>query len=163
MRLDDEMNNVAARVFDSRALLARFHTTRDELGACDFGEMACAGAIMVVLNNLLIRFKKDLDATNNDWNKGAPLIEECSFGSVVTAAANNFRHHDEWARHDAPNEKQMKSIRVIAAVLKEPIRTNGKGHPFRRNVCPELVEALSGGNCEELNRKFFAFAKNMAA
>jgi hypothetical protein len=57
----------------------------------------------------------------------------------------------------------MKSIRVIAAVLKVPIGKNGNGHPFRRNVCPEVVEALSDGNCEELNRKFFAFAKNMAA
>jgi hypothetical protein len=57
----------------------------------------------------------------------------------------------------------MKSIRVIAAVLKVPIGKIGNGHPFRRNVCPEVVEALSDGNREELNRKFFAFAKNMAA
>jgi len=57
----------------------------------------------------------------------------------------------------------MESIPVIAAALKVLIGKNGKGHPFRRNVCPELVEVLSGGNCEELNRKFFAFAKNTAA
>jgi hypothetical protein len=50
-----------------------------------------------------------------------------------------------------------------SAVLKVPIGKSGKGHPFRRNVCPELVEALSGGDCEELNRIFFAFAKSMAA
>lgn len=164
-QFDDEMNNVASTLFDSSAPLARFHAIREEIGACAFGEMACAGAIMVMLQNLLMRFKNDLKATDadDDWDKCSPLIEGCSFGSVVTAAANNFRHHDEWARRDPPTEKQMKSIRVIAAVLKVPIGKNGNGHPFRRNVCPEVVEALSDGNCEELNRKFFAFAKNMAA
>jgi hypothetical protein len=76
---------------------------------------------------------------DDDWDECSPLIKGCSFGSVVTAAANNFRHHDEWARRDPPTEKQMKSIRVIAAVLKVPIGKNGNGHPFRRNVCPEVV------------------------
>ena len=105
-RLDDEMNNVASSVFDSPALMGRFHTIRDELGACAFGEMACAGAIMVMLHNLLMRFKNDLKAPHDHYNKCAPLIEGCSFGSVVTAAANNFRHHDEWARRDSPDESK---------------------------------------------------------
>ncbi len=164
-RLDDEMNNIAPTIFYSPASLERFHAIRDEVGACTFGAMACSGAIMVVLNNLLTRFISDLNlrTTDDNWTKCSPLIEGYSFGSVVTAAANNFRHHDEWARDDPPTKEQMKSIPVIAAVLKVSIGKNGKCHPFRRNVCPELVEALSGGNCEELNRKFFAFAKNVAA
>ena len=162
-QLEDELNNVASTVFDSPASLKRFHAIRDEFGASDFGGGACAGAIMVVLGELLRMFKKDLNATCSNWDKCSPSINGYSFGSIVGAAANNFRHHGDWARRDPPDHQQLVSIRVIAAVLQVSIGEDGMGHPFRHNVCPELLEALSDGNSEELNRKFFAFAKSLAA
>jgi hypothetical protein len=162
-QLDDEKNNIAPIVFHSTQTTERFHEITNEVGAYTFGGAACAGAIMVVLHNLLMRFKVDLNTTKDKWEKSSPQIGGRSLGSIVAAGAANFRHHDEWARCNPPSEQQLQSIEVIAAALKQPIAPNGKGHPFRRNVCPQLLEAVSGGDFEQFSQRFFAFAKDLAA
>jgi hypothetical protein len=162
-QLDDEMNLIAPIVFQSTQTTQRFHDINNEVGASTFGGAACAGTLMVVLHNLLVRYKVDLNAPQEKWENSSPQIEGRSFGSIVAAGAANFRHHDEWARCNPPSEQQLRSIEVIAAALKQPIAPNGKGHPFRWNVCAELLEILSDGDCEELSRRFFAFAKNLAS
>jgi hypothetical protein len=162
-RLDAEMDVVAPLVFHSAASMERFHDINNEIGAHTFGGGACAGAIMVVLSNLLLRYRDDLKPATGKWEKSSPQIEGRSFGSIVTAAAVNFRHHDEWARSHPPTSQQLGSIRVIADVLKQPITPDRNRHPFRGNVCPDLLEALSEGDFELLSQRFFAFAKDVAA
>jgi hypothetical protein len=162
-QLDDEMNVIAPIVFHATHATQRFHDINNEIGAYTFGGAACAGAIMVVLHNLLMRFRMDLNASKDKWEKSSPQIGGCSLGSIVAAAASNFRHHDEWARCNPPTEQQLRSIEVIAAALNQPIAPDGKGHPFRGNVCPQLLEAVSGGECEQLTQRFFAFAKDLAS
>ena len=82
-RLDDEMNNIAPTIFYSSACRERFHAIRDEVGACTFRCKACSDAIMVVLNNLLMRFKSDLKlkTTDYNWTKRLP-------GSPSSAGGN---------------------------------------------------------------------------
>ena len=92
-----------------------------------------------------------------------PLTEGYSVGAIIDAAANNFRHHDEWAKTEPPSQQQLRSISVIAAVLKIAIKPNGGRHPFRRNVCPDIVVVLSQGSFEIMNRNIFAFANSMVS
>jgi hypothetical protein len=162
-QLGDEMNMIAPIAFGSTQSAERFHEINNEVGAYTFGGAACAGAIMVVLQNLLMRYKVDLNASNEKWKKSLPQIGGCSLGSIVVAGAANFRHHDEWACSNPPNSQQLSSIKVVAAALNQPIAADGKGHPFRGNICPQLLEAVSGGDCEKLNQRFFAFAKDLAS
>jgi hypothetical protein len=163
IRAENERNNLAGIAFTSPSLTAQFHALGDDIGASAYGGAACAGAMVVVLSNVLMRFKNDLNATGHDWQTAAPLIEGCSFGSIVVAGGNNFRHHDEWAHDNPPSQRQLNSIKVIAAVLKESIAANGDGHPFRHNICAEVIGALSGGSFDTLSQRFFGFAKTMAA
>jgi hypothetical protein len=158
-RLNTEKDVIAPLVFQNRQSMERYHDIDNEMVAHTFGGGACAGAMMVVLNNDLMRYKDDFKQAADKWETGSPQIEGRSFGSIVTAAAANFRHHDEWARTNPPKSLQLVSIRVIADVLKQQIAPNGNRHPFRHNVCPDLLEVLSGGDFERLNQRFFAFAK----
>jgi hypothetical protein len=162
-QLDGEMNVIAPIAFHTTQNTQRFHDINNEVGSYSFGGAACSGAIMVVLDNLLMRFRVDLNATKDKWRKSFPQIGGRSFGAIIAAAAANFRHHNEWARRNPPNKQQLRSIEVIAAALKQPIALDGKGQPFRGNVCPQLLEAVSGGNFEQLNQRFFAFAKDLAS
>jgi hypothetical protein len=57
----------------------------------------------------------------------------------------------------------LRSIEVIAAALKQPIAPDGARHPIRSNVCPQLLDVVSGGNYEQLGQRFFAFAKDLAS
>jgi hypothetical protein len=56
----------------------RFHALNDEIAANEIGGSACAGAIVLALSGLLQSFKNDMDASKDDWDKSAPLIQGCS-------------------------------------------------------------------------------------
>jgi hypothetical protein len=157
-----QRNQVVAAIRETTPA-EQLHALNDEIAANEFGPAAYAGAIVLVLNNLLQRFKSDLDVHDEIWKKAYPLIEGCSVGSIVEAAANNFRHHDEWARSEPPTRQQLPSILTVAAILKRPIASDGSRHPFRQNVCPEIIEALSGGDYERLNHKVFTFANSIVS
>lgn len=160
--LVDQVNGGGLAIHDTHSVEA-FRTLNDEIGANEFGCAVYAGAIMLVLSNLLLRFKIDLNANDKDWKGACPLIEGCSVGSIVQAAANNFRHHDEWARTDPPKPRQLRWISTIAAILKRSIAPDGSRHPFRYNACPEIIEVISGGDYERLNRNVFTFANRMVS
>jgi hypothetical protein len=162
-RLDAERDVIAPLAFQNRQSMERFNDINNEIVAHTFGGGACAGAIIIILNNLLMRYRDDLKPAADKWETGSPQIEGRSFGSIVTAAAANFRHHDEWARTHPPTNQQLGSIKIIADVLKQPIAPDGNRHPFRHNVCPDLLDALSGGDFERLSHRFFTFAKDVAA
>ncbi|MGA2491466.1 MAG: hypothetical protein ABSF67_00795 [Roseiarcus sp.] len=142
--------------------VAKFHALGEQIGAAEFGGAACAGAIVVVLNNLLLRYKADLKAADPKWEKITPQFGGYSFGEVVSAAANNFRHHDEWASTRAPNAQQMKSIAVIEGVLGHRM-ASAITVPWRRNACVELVAVVGGSDFETLERRFFEFAKSICS
>ncbi|MDE2229789.1 MAG: hypothetical protein KGL11_12220, partial [Alphaproteobacteria bacterium] len=80
---------------------------------------------------------------------------------VLEASANNVRHNDEWAKTRPPTRKQLGSIRVLAAALDEPIAADGKGHRLAREVCPEILQVVSGGDFTRLESAVFTFAKSL--
>ena len=128
----------------------------------EYGAAACAGAVMVVLSNLLQRYKKDLRAETLSWDGIDPLFRGCSFGQIVVAAANNFRHHDEWALADRwkLKDNQKPSISVIEQALDYTL-LSGRVEPWRRNACADLVEIICD-NFAVLQDNFIEFAKGMA-
>jgi hypothetical protein len=156
-----ERNDIAGFVFTNRPLIEKFHTLADEIGAGEFGGAACAGAIMVVLSNMLQRYKDDLKATNPKWERIGPQFRGYSFGDVVVSAANNFRHHDEWARTRTPNSQQLKSITVIEAALNYKKVSPAPDVPWRRNACADLLPVIGGSDFATLEQGFFDFAKAM--
>jgi hypothetical protein len=135
------------------------HERNDEISANAIGTASYAGAIVMVLSRLLLAFKDDLDATDQEWAQSGPKIEGYSIGAIVEAAANNFRHNDEWLKNARkPTRQQLRSIRVLATVLREPIAQDGARHGLSRDICPEILELLSGGKFEQLASNLFAFA-----
>jgi hypothetical protein len=97
-RLNDELGDVMSRLVAAgwaSSAVSKYHSTNDLIGANEVGEAVCAGAFFVILNNLLMRFRYNSGVTEDDWVKCEPLIDGASFGALVSAAANNFRHHDE--------------------------------------------------------------------
>jgi hypothetical protein len=153
----NELMSLLAATRWSRDTVEEYHSVNDEIGANEIGEGACAGALFVILNNLLLRFKNDLKIAQDRWESCGHLINGVSLGSLVSAAANNFRHHDEWRRSRPPTQQQLPSMRVILQAL-------GSGpQPIGGNVCPKILGAISGGSYESLTRTLFEFAKNVAA
>ena len=58
-RLNTEKDVIAPLVFQNRQSMERYHDIDNEMVAHTFGGGACAGAMMVVLNNDLMRYKDD--------------------------------------------------------------------------------------------------------
>ncbi len=116
---------------------------------------------MVVLNALLRREWADLNQPSG-WSTTGTLVAGHSFGSIVEAAANNFRHFDEWAASADATAQQMKSMTVLAPLLGLTLNPTGKRHPIRGNVCPEILMVVSRGQFETLMDAFFAYARSLA-
>ncbi len=159
-RLREQQNDVAVLRARREVSIDVFHSLTDEIGANELGRDAYAGAIVVVLHAALRRCWNDLGKPST-WSAAGPLVVGRSVGDVLEAAAANFRHADEWSRTEPPTPQQMKAVPIIADALGIAIAPDGAHHPFRSNVCPDVVEALAGDDYEELNRKFFAFAYAM--
>ena len=156
---DAERNDMFGIAFASRQMAEKFHRLAEEIGVGEFGGAACAGAIMVVLSNMLLRYKEDLKATNPKWEGIGPQFRGYSFGEVVAAAANNFRHYDEWARTQTPNAQQKKSIDVIEAALNYTVISSALVVPWRRNACADLIKVIGGSDFSTLERSFFSSQK----
>jgi hypothetical protein len=154
-----EREDIAGAFFTHPQLIRKSHALVLEIETGEFSAAACAGAIMVVLSNLLCRYRSDLSKTNPKWEGINPQFGGYSFGEVVVAAANNFRHHDEWARTRRPTPRQKPSIDVIAATLGCDVRSPDA--PWRRNACAALVLVVGERDLGTLEKNFFDFAKTM--
>jgi hypothetical protein len=159
-RFCEEQEEILARLFAtnwSHHSLKQYHASNDEIGGNEIGEAACAGAIFVILNNLLSRFQNDLHVGGDRWSRGGPLINGLSLGTLVSAAANNFRHYDEWRRSSPPSRQQQASMDVILKVLGIECRA------IRENVCPKILKVVGNGNYEKFGNTFFEFAKRIVS
>jgi len=122
-----------------------------------------AGSIFVVLNTMLDELKKDLQISEDKFCKSGPLFASQSFGAVVRAASNNFRHMEEWRAQLAAKKpytkQQLNSIEVLAPVLGFEQKDYGL---LADNVCPQVLDVLGGNDFEELERHLFTFANKLA-
>lgn len=158
---ESDRNSIASSLFTNRALIETFHALAGDMAAGEFGGAACGGAVMVVISNILLRYKHDLTPVNAKWAGLEPKFSGYSFGEVVVAAANNFRHHDEWARATVLDARQQKSIDVINAALAWSGLASASVAPWRRNACADLVPVIGGSDFSQLEQHFFEFAKAM--
>lgn len=168
--LDDKLNKAAEvrmagfdlLIFpgaDSDANKA-FWAVADEQGVAEYGRATYGGCLVLLLSNSLQRFKDDIDATAEEWAKAAPLFNGCSVGQVLVAAANGFRHEDEWAKTRTSTPKQKASQNILAKAL--------AGHQHQ-SICrtpgrsAEILDLLSrGGDFDRLAANVFAFVHNVA-
>jgi hypothetical protein len=139
----------------------QYHEETEALGDYESGASVYAGAILVVLNNLLQRCRQDLHASEAQWVSAAPKIEGYSVGVVFEAAAANFHHHDEWARAVKIDDRQRASMEPLCAVLGRDLWTQGRP-TLRANVCREVLLKISDGSTDRLYRLMFEFAKALA-
>lgn len=148
--------------FTHPSLIHKFHSLGEEVEVGEFGAAACAGAVMVVLSNLLLRYRTDLKyEKNSKWESVSPQFNGCSFGEVVVAGANNFRHHDEWARTRRPSPQQKKSIVIVERALAWTPLSPAIVVPWKRNACADLIAVIGDRKFATLERNFFEFAKAM--
>ncbi|MGF6985222.1 hypothetical protein QFZ99_004699 [Paraburkholderia atlantica] len=139
-----------------------YHRLNDERGAIDTARGVYAGAIVVAVSNALQSFRADIEGVQHEWDAAVPRFEGCSFGQVVVASANNVRHADEWQTARPPTARQLQSMRVLSAVLNEPLDpADGSRHSFGREVSPEVLQAICAGKIAQLEEHFFDFAKDL--
>lgn len=122
---------------------------------------AYAGTILVVLHDILRRVNEAYGARMDAWKAAKPQIEGHSFGVIVWAAGNNFRHFAEWAKANEPDEKQSRSIRVVSDILGLSISANASDHQVRENLCPQVLYVLSDGRFETLAVRTFEFTDSL--
>lgn len=168
--LDDRLNNVFAidpdnpyaHPLQNQSAIKRYHEIDEEITANELTRSVSAGSITLALAQLLLAFKDDLDSTQDEWKNSAPLVGAVSVGSIIEASANNFRHNDEWTKTRPPTAIQLRSISVLANALSEPLAPSGEGHRLSRDVSPEILELIGGGDFERLSSTVLTFAHNLA-
>jgi hypothetical protein len=142
----------------------RYMETQERVAAVKEMAATFAGAVFVTLNNTLQRFREDIGIKASDakWTSSGWLIQEYSIGEIASAASINFRHHDEWAATSAPNDQQLRSMRVLAKVLGCDA-TDQSGHPtVRTNVCDQMLASVCGGSPDLLAERMFEYCKAIA-
>lgn len=140
--------------------LAEFHEENDCLAMDESGASIYAGTICLVVNNLLQRFKTDVQTTDDAWRGAEPILGGEPLGEIFAAAANNFRHHDEWARTHQPTSRQMRSISVLQHVLGMKASSTDMQR-IRTNLCSEVILLISEGEVGKLHERMFAYAKSV--
>ncbi len=121
-----------------------------------------AGSIFVVANNLLQRFRMDLNASWDEWKSAIPKINNFSIGEIYSAAAANFRHYDEWAISKKPDQKQLPSMTVLCGLLDYPVQTKHGFSTIRTNVCGSILMMVSEGSIDGFHQKTFDYVKALA-
>jgi hypothetical protein len=159
-----DLNNLrpfAGSPFLNETQRESYHELRDKIGAAHLALQSYAGALILVLSGLLSALRDDLEAPKDEWRSAGPLVGGYSIGAIIEAAANNFRHEDEWMKTREPSERQLSSLRVLEAAFGKRFR-DISGSRFSPNIAPKALELLSSGVFENINVGFFAFANDLA-
>ena len=138
----------------------KFHSEAESISELEENSGILAGAIFVVLSNLLQRFKQDLEITQSPT--AASTQTQPPFDAVIVAAAANFRHYDEWAGSGVISPQQQKSVSVLCRFLGMQPKGPNERPAIRSNVCRAALDKLSEGATETLHRKLFDYAKAAA-
>jgi hypothetical protein len=134
-----------------------FRQASDERGMAHFGAHTYAGCLLIVLSNILQRFRSDIGMPEA-WKFAEPILNGFSIGRIVVAAANGFRHEDEWAKATVLDEQQKRSHKIITGALAGRLASDQRT-PAR---CVEIIQLLSNGDFEVLAKNVLGFAHNVA-
>jgi len=154
-----QCGNGASISIDPRA----YHAETDSILECHSICSVLAGSIFVVLSNLLLRLRGDLGIKKESelWKKSGTMIKTHSFGEIIEASANNFRHYDEWASAKKLTDQQRLSMEVLCDVLDLPLMGKDSYATIRKNVCDQILLRISEGSVDELHQRMFDFAKKL--
>jgi hypothetical protein len=112
--LKEELNAIG---FDRRAVMSTdpwagferfaeaFRSTTDTRGIAHFGSNTYAGCLLIALSNALLRFRTDI-AAGEAWKSASPSFNGYSVGRIIVAAANGYRHEDEWSKTQELDDRQ---------------------------------------------------------
>jgi hypothetical protein len=140
-----------------------YHATIERMDAEKEARGIYAGSVTLVISRALATFRADIAATMDEWKAAGLQTNGHSVGEMLEAAGNNMRHADEWQTAIKPTPHQLKSVRVLSAVLSEPIPPNGNIRAFARDISPEILSLLSGGSFLRLEAAIFAFANDLVS
>jgi hypothetical protein len=134
-----------------------FREASDERGMAHFGAHTYAGCLLIVLSNMLQRFRSDIGMPEA-WKAAEPIFNGFSVGRIVVAAANGYRHEDEWAKATVLDGQQKRSHDIITGALAGRPASD-EPTPAR---CVEIVQLLSGEEFDILAGNVLGFAHNVA-
>jgi hypothetical protein len=139
-----------------------YHAVTDSILECQSVSSVLSGAILVVFDSLLQRLKKDLNASDGEWELSGTKINNHSIGVIFAAATANFRHYDEWACAKKPKSQQLPSMEVLCEVLSLPVLTAHGFPTIRTNVCGDVLMRISHGSVDILHQITFGYAKALS-
>jgi hypothetical protein len=114
----------------------------------------------MLASNALTRFKNDLDCPDGHWKQCGAQHGGHSVGEILIAAANGFRHGDEWAKTRPMKPIQLKSANILLSALG---RAKPGGEPAPPGRCQEVLKLLAcGGGFEGFSQAVFRFAHEVA-
>ncbi len=123
---------------------------------------AFAGTIAVVLYDMVRGYWRAQSGSKAEWKDAGPKIAGFSLPQILAAAVDNFHHYEEWDAQKAATLTQVRSVRILSAVLSISIKKHSKRPPFRGNVCWPVLEALAnGGGYTRLDALVREFALNL--
>jgi hypothetical protein len=134
--------------------------TDQSIGAA-LSRAALSGSILVVLSALVEAFRKAAEVVEDDWRNTETLFSGVSLGRLVVAAANSFRHADEWARAyyaQSFTTQQKSSLELLSAagvVGKDAFSSDASP------ICEMTLKLIAGDDFERLEREFFGFANGL--
>lgn len=104
---------------------------------------AFAGAVISVLYGMLRAYWLSIGGTKWQWRCSGPTVGGYSIGQILAAALDNARHFEDWDSEKAATIVQLRSVRVLSAVLALELKKNSKRLPFRGNVSWAILGALT--------------------
>ena len=117
---------------------------------------------MIVIGSLLGRFQNDLGVGKEDWIAGTPSYAGHSVGQIFIAAANSFRHADEWKKAlfaKKITSKQQHSMSILKAAL--GLQTDYDFHNTT-NICESIFDLIGNCDFDNIARSALTFANNLA-
>jgi hypothetical protein len=141
-----------------QALQIKYQQEDDVLGALAFRQETYAASLMLALSSLLGQLRDDIEANDTIWKECGPHYSGRSLGELVAAAANAYRHADEWLKTVKPSARQRISMDCLADALGRPMDRFG----FRKSINCEILDVISVGSSETLTENVLGFAHSLA-
>jgi hypothetical protein len=152
-KFEDSADRVEARTM--------FNLAHDARGGASFGLQTYAGCVLVSVGGLLSNFRDDIEISERDpvWISTGPVFAEFSYGQILVAAGNAFRHYDEWIKNpDSKDKRQVRSTSILARALRLKLKSNFDLH----DACTQVLQLLSDGKFKYLEKNLFLFAHSLA-
>lgn len=142
--------------------LTNIQAALDISGSAVLGRGALAGSVMIMAASLLNELKENLQPNKDEWP--VALAEGCrpTIAQIIIAAANSFRHQDEWRAAISQNEinnQQKRSMDILLSVFE-----NNPAQVFleKINASEKALMLLAEGDFDAFERAVLSYANDVA-